>query len=141
MRIKPYLKKRDEEKLMRMLKEAGEEWACYWEADAYQKYCKALEHSVTYVAYEEDELCGYSRSLNDHDFYVYICDLFVKPAFRGGSIGKKLMEVLYDDFPEQTVFVMSDADGYYEKNGYKKEGSIFVVRSKTRLFSDTDSKN
>ncbi len=38
------------------------------------------------------------------------------------------MERVCSDFPGDTVYVMSDADKYYEKQGYRREGSVFEVR-------------
>jgi len=49
------------------------------------------------------------------------------PAYRGKEIGRKLMECIYKDYPNQVVYVMSDVDGYYEKVDYKRIGSIFEV--------------
>lgn len=37
------------------------------------------------------------------------------------------MECICSDYPEHIVYVMSDVDGYYEKLGYKKEGSVYEV--------------
>jgi hypothetical protein len=37
------------------------------------------------------------------------------------------MEQVCKEYPEQTVYVMSDVDPYYEKQGYQKEGTIFIV--------------
>ena len=88
---------------------------------------KALKDSITYVAYEDDVLCGYSRSIDDSGFYIYVCDLLVAPKYRGNNIGRKLIECLLNDFSNQTVYVMSDVDEYYKKQNYKLEGSIFRV--------------
>ncbi len=91
------------------------------------KYKAALQNSITYVAYENDEICGYSRSLDDCGFYIYVCDLLVRKKYRGREIGRKLMECIYKDFPDRIVYVMSDADGYYVKLGYRREVSVFEV--------------
>jgi GNAT superfamily N-acetyltransferase len=128
MQISKYIKERDEEILMSMLRDEGQEWVCYWGNDVSEKYRKALHHSITFVAYEGDTLCGYSRSIDDNGFYVYICDLLVKPEHRGKNIGRKLMECIYSEYPETVVYVMSDVDGYYLKQGYRREGSIFEVK-------------
>ena len=40
------------------------------------------------------------------------------------------MEYLYTDFPNLTVYVMSDVDEYYKKQGYKPEGSVYEVTKK-----------
>lgn len=128
MIIRTYVKNEDEEKLMSLIKNEGEEWSCYWADEFSEKYKAALSNSITYVAYEGDTLCGYSRSLDDCGFYIYVCDLLVTPKYRGKNIGKKLMECIYKDYPEQIVFVMSDVDDYYKRQGFKREGSIFEVQ-------------
>jgi GNAT superfamily N-acetyltransferase len=65
--------------------------------------------------------------MNDGDFYIFVLDLLVARQFRGRSIGRKLMECVRADYPGQIVFVLSDVDAYYVKQGYKREGSIFKV--------------
>lgn len=63
-------------------------------------------------------------------FGVYIYDLLVRKSYRGRQLGKTLMERVCQDFPSQTIYVMSDVDPYYEKLGYRREGSIFEVKAK-----------
>jgi predicted N-acetyltransferase YhbS len=58
----------------------------------------------------------------------YVYDLLVRKSYRGNQIGKNLMERMCQGFPNQPVYVMSDVDPYYEKLGYRKEGSIFEVK-------------
>jgi len=127
MEIRKYDKAKDEDKLMKLIENEGKEWACYWAVEFSEKYRAALEKSITYVAYEGDVLCGYSRSMDDCGFYIYVCDLLVRPDYRGQNLGRRLMECIYNDYPDQTVFVMSDVDEYYNKIGYRREGSIFEV--------------
>jgi ribosomal protein S18 acetylase RimI-like enzyme len=130
MIIRQYFKEYDEEKLMKLIENEGEEWSCYSAEEVAEKYRTALANSITYVAYDGDTLCGYSRSLNDCGFYIYVCDLLVMPEHRGKHIGRKLMECIYGDYPDQIVFVMSDVDEYYMKQGYRREGSIFEVKDR-----------
>jgi GNAT superfamily N-acetyltransferase len=127
MIIRQYRKEYDEEKLMKLIENEGEEWSCYSAEEVAEKYRAALANSITYVAYDGDTLCGYSRSLNDCGFYIYVCDLLVMPEHRGKRIGRKLMECIYGDYPDQIVFAMADVDEYYKKQGYRREGSIFDV--------------
>jgi len=131
MIIRAYNKATDEEKLMQLIELEGEEWACYSAEKVAEKYKLALESSITYVAYKDDVLCGYSRSIDDCGFYIYVCDLLVMASYRGQNIGRKLMECVSLDYPNQTVHVMSDVDEYYLKQGYKREGSIFKVVNET----------
>jgi ribosomal protein S18 acetylase RimI-like enzyme len=125
MQIRKYNKLTDESKLMKMIED--EEGWDYANDTLAEKYKAALETSITYVAFQDDEIIGYSRSLDDFGEYIYVCDLLVKPAYRGKEIGRKLMECIYKDYPDQIVYVMSDVDGYYDKVGYKQIGSIFEV--------------
>ena len=126
MRIKRYALE-EEAALFAMLREEGEEWSEYHGPKGAAPYARALEASVTYVAYDGEVLCGYARCREDGGFGVYVYDLLVRKAHRGQGIGKMLMEQACQDFPDQPVYVMSDVDAYYEKLGYEREGSIFQV--------------
>ena len=126
LEIRRYQQDLDEPELMQMIKD--EEGWDYADDKMAERYKMALVNSITFVAYQNDVLCGYSRSLDDCGFYIYVCDLLVKPAYRGNEIGRKLMECLIDEYPEQAVYVMSDVDDYYEKVGFKKIGSVFEVK-------------
>ncbi len=128
MELRAYKKADDENKLMEMIE--NEEGWTYSDVTMSEKYRLALENSITYVAYEGDDLCGYSRSINDCGFYVYVCDLLVKPEYRGKNIGRMLMECIYADYPNQVVYVMSDVDEYYSKQSYQRVGSIYEVPNK-----------
>ena len=133
MHIRVYAKEVDEDKLMKMIEDEGEDWRCYSADNVSDKYRLALANSITYVAYEGNVLCGYSRSIDDCGFYIYVCDLLVRPHYRGRNIGRKLMECIYKDYPNHIVYVMSDVDEYYKKQGYKYEGSIFKVPGISKL--------
>lgn len=126
MVIKRYTKA-DEKPLFDLLIDEGDDWSDYHGKEGRTKYLKALETSVIYVAYDEEVLCGYVRCKEDDGFGVYVYDLLVKKTNRGNNLGKMLMERVYYDFPDQTVYVMSDVDIYYTKLGYKKIGSIFQI--------------
>ncbi len=126
MHIKNYSKEY-QKSVMDLIEEEGEDWRCYWAEDQRDKYQRALENSITYVAFEEDEACGYVRALDDMGFYIYICDLLVSKRHRGNSIGRHLMEQFVRDYPGQTVYVMSDVDEYYQSLGYPIIGSVLKI--------------
>lgn len=128
MEIRRYGKE-DEALLFALLEDEGEEWSDYHGQAGRDKYVKALETSVTYIALDNGLACGYVRCREDDGFGVYIYDLLVRKSCRGRQIGKSLMERVCEDFPGQPVYVMSDVDAYYEKLGYRKEGSIFEVKA------------
>ena len=118
----------DESKLFSMIEEEGNDWIDYHGKTGRIKYLKALQSSITYVIYEEEVICGYIRCREDDGFGVYVYDLLVKKSYRGKHYGKILMEKIYDDFPNQPVYVMSGVDPYYKKLGYRIEGTIFEVK-------------
>ena len=128
MEIVKYNKVLHEEKLMQMLVEEGEDWSCYWKAAMNEKYREALAKSLSYVAVEQSDVIGFSRSIDDCGIYIYVCDLLVKAEFRGKELGRQLMECIVKDHPERTVYVMSDVDPYYQKLGYPREGSVFEIK-------------
>jgi len=131
MEIKNYTKEH-EAKLFDMMRSEGEDWECYFGETAMEKYKQALENSIIYVACEGDVLCGYARCRDDDGFGIYVYDLLVQKEYRGGRLGRKLMERVSADYPDAAVYVMSGVDGYYEKQGYHREGSIFLISSSSK---------
>ncbi len=127
MKIQRY-NKEYESSLFDLLIDEGDEWSDYHGPVGRDKYCKALEASLTYIAFDDTCVCGYIRCRDDDGFGIYVYDLLVKKAHRGNKIGKSLIEQVCRDFPDQIVYIMSDVDIYYEKLGYDKEGSIFKVK-------------
>lgn len=126
MEIKIYQKEM-ELKLFELLKSEGEDWGDYTSESGRTQYNKAIESSIVYICLEEDDLIAYIRCKDDSGFGVYVYDLLVRQDKRGNQIGKKLIEYVKDEYKNQSIYIMSDVDPYYEKCGYKKIGSIFEV--------------
>ena len=125
--IKRYTK-HDEVALFELMEREGTEWEEYYDRRK-EKYKTALANSVAYIICEDDVLCGYCRCRNDDGFGVYIYDLLVDKKHRGKQFGNLLMMQVRTDFPDDTIYVMSDIDPYYEKQGCTCVGSVFEVRS------------
>lgn len=128
MEIKKY-SKTYESLLFDLIADEGDEWIDYHGSAGRGKYINALESSITYIACDGTLVCGYIRCREDDGFGVYVFDLLVRKSYRGKQIGKTLLERVCQDFPKQLIYVMSDVDRYYEKLGYRKEGSIFEVKA------------
>jgi len=106
MQIRKY-KKEDEDKVIKMVELEGEEWKSYYAPKNVERFKKALEKSITYVAYEGEELCGYSRSVDDNACEIIVCDLLVAPKHRGKNVGSQLMECIYNDYPVEDVYLLA----------------------------------
>lgn len=126
LNIRKYNPPEDYKNLLHVIASEGDEWKDYLQ----EGYQEALEESITYVAYVDDFLCGYVRSMSDFGLFVIVIDLLVHKEHRGNAIGKKLLDCIALKYSNQDIYVLSDADGYYEKIGYDKEGSIFKVTRK-----------
>lgn len=127
IKIRKY-KREDADNVMKIIELEGEEWAEYWKLGKAEMYRNALKKSITYVADENGEICGYSRSIDDYACEIIVVDLLVTPRHRGKGLGSKLMEVLCEEYPQKQVYVMSDVDVFYKKQGYEKVGSVFQVK-------------
>lgn len=85
MEIKKYCKT-DEVLIFDLLVEEGEDWSVYNASTGRDKYIKALESSITYIACDETLVCGYARCREDDGFGVYIYDLLVRKSYRGRKL-------------------------------------------------------
>lgn len=117
--------------LRAMLEREGAEWQDYWRGENWAKYERALADAVVYVLFEGAALCGFARCRDDSGYGLYVYDLLVDKAYRGRGHGERLLRRAAGDFPNTPTYVMSDVDGYYEKLGYQKEGTIFIVDAPT----------
>jgi len=116
----------DAEELFALIEREGDEWE-YWQGDNPAKYKALLSQSITYLAFDGETLCGYILAHDNGGFGIYIYDLLVDRAHRGKQYGKYLINRLCQDHPAANIYVMSDVDEYYQKQGFKKAGSIFMV--------------
>ena len=117
----------DEAALFALLEAEGDDWAEYHGPAGRERYAAALRGGPTYLIWDGAVVCGYARCREDDGFGVYVYDLLVHHSYRGLGLGRALMERVCADAGDQTVYVMSDVDAYYEKLGYQRAGTIFVV--------------
>lgn len=104
----------------------SDEWE-YAHTRNQERYREALASSIAYVVIEDDCICGYIRCRDDAGFGIYIIDLLVDKHYRGKRYGKELMKQVCLDYPNDLVYVTSDVDPYYEKQGCQKVGTVFSV--------------
>lgn len=128
MLVRAYNPATDFEAVMTVIESEGKEWAGYYAPQHRNRYGTALASCSTFVAEIEGTVCGYVRAINDHGFDVFVMDLLVQQAHRGSALGHKLMQAVAQAFPASDVYVLSDVDGYYNKLGFEREGSVFKVK-------------
>jgi GNAT superfamily N-acetyltransferase len=83
---------------------------------------RALEHSLVFGVYKDDQQVGLARLVTDYTTFAYLADVFVLEPFRGQGLSKWLMEVIVD-YPQlqglrRWVLSTKDAHGLYSKVGY-----------------------
>lgn len=124
MQIRKYNESIDHENLITLFR-SETDWSWFLENKILLRHKESLNKSITYVAYEDTQLIGYIRCIEDIGSYIYVCELLVGRIFRGNGIGKKLLDTIIMGHPEHEILIMSDEDKYYNKLGYTNVGSIF----------------
>jgi ribosomal protein S18 acetylase RimI-like enzyme len=113
--------------LFALLEREGDAWSDYHGTDGRDKFTAALETCIVFIAFDGETACGYVRARDDGGFGVYVYDLLVDKAYRGAGLGRKLLEVVRSDYTVTEIYIMSDVDGYYEKQGFRRIGSVFQM--------------
>jgi hypothetical protein len=60
-----------------------------------------------------------------HSVFIFAVKFASYPKWRNRNIGRSLLVQLKIDFPNLTVYALSDKDAYYERIGHKRIGSEF----------------
>jgi len=76
---------------------------------------------------EGQELCGYIRCRDDDGFGIYIYNLPAAGSHRGKNYGRLLLDKVKAGFPGNDLYVISDVDEYYQKQGFVREGIFFKL--------------
>lgn len=79
----------------------------------------AIENSICFGLYHDDELIGFARVVSDKATFAYIGDVFILQDYRGRGLSKWLMEVIVG-YPElqglrRWVLATKDAHGLYSQ--------------------------
>lgn len=114
-----------ESELLELL-EAEPDWSSFTSADALDKFKNALLCSETYIYKSQGKICGYLRALVD-GFGIYVCELYIAPCYRNSGYARELLKKVKQEHLIENVYVLSDEDLYYEKLGYKRVGSVFIL--------------
>ncbi|MCE8044218.1 GNAT family N-acetyltransferase [Halomonas daqingensis] len=117
---------KDHESELIALLESEPDWNAFVRGEALGAFKAALLSSKTYIYKSHGEVCGYLRALVD-EFGICVSELYVAPRYRCRGFGRELLGKLKKAHPNQSVYVLSDEDGYYEKLGCRRIGSVFEL--------------
>ena len=95
----------------------------YWAIGRTEETVKeSIGHSLCFGLYSEDRQIGFARVVTDRSTFAWICDVIVHPDYRGGGLGKWLMECVEEhpwvQVASQKLLRTRDAHGLYERYGY-----------------------
>lgn len=93
-----------------------------------EKLRQSLNKSVTYVAYEEEDLVGFVRGLEDLPFEPLVRDVYVKPLYRRKGIGKSLLYCLFERLSCDRIEVSSSHVSFASQMGLILEDGAYYVR-------------
>lgn len=85
--------------------------------------------SFVRVAWAGEKIAGFGRTFDDGEFYGSICDLVVAPEYQGRGIGSRILRELREamrDFRFATLTAAPGKDGFYLKEGWKRQSSAFI---------------
>jgi GNAT superfamily N-acetyltransferase len=82
---------------------------------------KAIEHSVCFGVYDDDQQVGFARVVTDYATFAWLCDVFILESHRGRGLGKWLIAcvVAHPDLRGFKNFLLatSDAHELYRRYG------------------------
>lgn len=88
---------------------------------------KSINNSVCYGIYDGDRQVGFARVVTDWATIYYLCDVFIDEEYRGKGLGKKLVEVITEEYKEING-LLGTLDGHelYEKYGFKRNTERYM---------------
>jgi len=83
---------------------------------------RSIAHSLCFGIFEGERQVAFARVVSDRATYAYLCDVYVLEEYRGGGVGRWLMEAI-DSHPDlqglrRWGLVTRDAQAFYASLGY-----------------------
>lgn len=85
--------------------------------------------TYTYFAFDDGELVGFGRTIDDGRYVAQIVDVNVDPDYQGRGIGTRIVNWLKDQLAGYrlvTLVAAEGKDGFYRKLGWRDLKNAFV---------------
>jgi N-acetylglutamate synthase-like GNAT family acetyltransferase len=83
---------------------------------------RALQNSLVFGVYDDDEQIGLARVVSDYSIFAYLCDVFIHEDYRARGLGKWLIQTIMEhpDLKDirRWVLVTNDAHELYKQFGF-----------------------
>jgi GNAT superfamily N-acetyltransferase len=95
----------------------------YWaKGRPFEVVRRSLDHSLCFGLYQARRQVGLARVVTDWATFAWLCDVFVLEEYRGGGLGKWLIECVVS-YPalkglRRVLLGTRDAHGLYERYGF-----------------------
>lgn len=95
----------------------------YWSLNIpYEKIVQAIENSLCFGVYYNEEQVGFARIISDYTTVAYLGDVFILPEHRGQGLSKMLMQHImqHPDLQglRRWILLTQDAHELYRKFGW-----------------------
>ena len=95
----------------------------YWAANIPRPLvARSFENSLPFLVFDGDTLAAFARVVTDKATFAHLADVFVVVEYRGGGVGKRLMEAVmaHPDLQDLRRFLLftRDAHGLYARYGF-----------------------
>ena len=90
---------------------------------------QALSRTLNITAWHGERLIGWVRILTDGYFFGTIPEILVDPAYQGQGIGRRLMDLAWENSPTSLFFGAQPGNElFFEKLGYERSMISYVKR-------------
>jgi aralkylamine N-acetyltransferase len=82
------------------------------------------------LLFEDDELVGLGRTIDDGRFYASIVDVVVKPEFQGRGLGARVVARLQEKLSGYRIVTLTAAEHvrpFYERLGWKRQRTAMIL--------------
>ncbi|MGF2616542.1 GNAT family N-acetyltransferase [Rossellomorea vietnamensis] len=107
--------------------------AGWWDKRDKRDIEKMLKKQISVGAWNGNTLIGFARAVTDGVFRAYLEDVILHKEWRKSGIGTRMVSSLLDELVHidiVSLFCEEEHIPFYEKSGFKKSRSQFIMHRK-----------